>query len=624
MKGLIVAMAFALAFVCAPTASAAGWVTPAGTTNVVADSVITGGGYPVPPGATRPDPGTCRSGLYNANRSESWIAVKPGTETLVGNSKIFFEKFSTFYDFHLGAYTIQNGAVTGANQVQGYDCVSTGTQDDAAELDEQHRPERRLRHPGPRVPDDAAVQRVLGGRPAPERRDRPLLLATTSAPHWIKGNGGSDLEPNNNQTSLTLRPRRGQAVGRRQPLRRHPVPGPRLRDVDDVQRRGAGTARSAWPSRATAGRRSRRRSRSRRRARRRPATTYVYPSVGADGTLYVAFVGGFDTTNKNRVGHVYVTKSLDDGVTFGPFVEAATPGENPNGFLPNTNFRDGIIENFAASPDLSGPRLPDLRGLGRRGGQFDVKFTPVHRRRPDLVAGADGERRAQLGDDRPVPAVGRGGARTARSRSRSTTAAPRARTTRASCPTHVGDANTCIDVSLQAYKDAGTAAAPCRSAATSASRSSPGIPTSPQQKVGGITQYACAGHTDPCPHGPRLHRRLLRARDLGRQRLHVRRLHALPVADGHRRRRRAGLLPEPGARNRAAIFDWGRLLTRFAGTERDPCAAGYGRGESSGAALRDARPARARRLRLAGVGRSRTPEAHSGETGFAGSTGRVR
>ncbi len=39
---------------------------------------------------------------------------------------------------------------------------------------------------------------------------------------------------------------------------------------------------------------------------------------------------------------------------FGPFVEAATPGENPNGFLPNTLFRDGIIENFTASPTYPG------------------------------------------------------------------------------------------------------------------------------------------------------------------------------------------------------------------------------------------------------------------------------
>jgi hypothetical protein len=26
-------------------------------------------------------------------------------------------------------------------------------------------------------------------------------------------------------------------------------------------------------------------------------------------------------------------------------------------------------------------------------------------------------------------------------------------------------------------------------------------PDQPQQKVGGLTQYPCASHTDPCPHG---------------------------------------------------------------------------------------------------------------------------
>ena len=128
MKGLVVAIASAIVLVCAPAASAAGWVTPAGTTNTAADQVIAGGGYPDAPGSTKPQPGTCRTGLYNANRSESWIAVKPRTEQLVGVSKLFFEKFSTFYDFHLGAYAINNGSVAGASQVQGYDCISTGTQ----------------------------------------------------------------------------------------------------------------------------------------------------------------------------------------------------------------------------------------------------------------------------------------------------------------------------------------------------------------------------------------------------------------------------------------------------------------------------------------------------------------
>src|SRR5262249_32953549 len=102
---------------------------------------------------------------------------------------------------------------------------------------------------------------------------------------------------------------------------------------------------------------------------------YVYPSVGSDGTLYVAFVGGYDTKNKNRVGHVYVTKSTDDGQSFGPFVQAATPIENPNGSLPNTTFRDGIIENFAASPSYPGHAYLTYEDWDTAGGQFDVKLT---------------------------------------------------------------------------------------------------------------------------------------------------------------------------------------------------------------------------------------------------------
>ena len=202
MKRAAVALAALSALVMSGAGSAVSWQTPVGT-NVVADGVITGGGYPVPPGATRADPGTCRSGLYNANRSESWIAVKPGTETLIGNSKIFFEKYSTFYDFHLGTVTFQNGAVTGSKPGPGVRLRLDRHAGHAAELDEQHRPERRLRHSGPGVPGDSPVQRVLGGRPPPERRHRRLVQRRLGA-HWIRGNGGQHLEPNNNQTSLSF------------------------------------------------------------------------------------------------------------------------------------------------------------------------------------------------------------------------------------------------------------------------------------------------------------------------------------------------------------------------------------------------------------------------------------
>src|SRR5215216_4919523 len=109
MLGLVAATALALA----ATASGGTWSASVPFTNQVASTPFKGGGYPVPPGSTAPLPGTCRLGDYNANRSESWIAVQPGTEDLVGTSKVFFEKYSTFYMFHLGSYTIPNGTPAG-------------------------------------------------------------------------------------------------------------------------------------------------------------------------------------------------------------------------------------------------------------------------------------------------------------------------------------------------------------------------------------------------------------------------------------------------------------------------------------------------------------------------------
>lgn len=130
MKRLLVAGLGAL-LVLTPmpmAAAAGGWTSSVAFSNQVASSPTASGGYPVPAGQTAPVPGTCRLGDYNANRSESWVAVQPGTENLVGASKFFFEKYSTFYDFHLGAYTIPNGSVAGNVQLPGYDCISTGTQ----------------------------------------------------------------------------------------------------------------------------------------------------------------------------------------------------------------------------------------------------------------------------------------------------------------------------------------------------------------------------------------------------------------------------------------------------------------------------------------------------------------
>jgi hypothetical protein len=497
VRRLIFAGALAAALAWPAAGAAAGWEAPVGT-NVVAGEAIAGGGYPDPPGATKPEPGTCRPGLYNANRSESWIAVKPGTEALVGASKIFFENFSTFYNFHLGAYAITNGAVTGASQVQGYDCVSTGT---------QAMPPSWTNNTDPNVDFDTqgrAYQTTLPFNAFWEGGLHPngaidVSYSDDLGLHWTKGNGGRDLEPNNNQTSLA-----SGHVEDKQWIAVNHIPGNRYQDH----------VYAMWTTfNGAAGNGKIRLAVSRDRGQTfskavtitppgvtTPATTYVYPSVGSDGTLYVAFVGGFDTTNKNRVGHVYVTRSTDDGATFGPFIEAATPAENPDGFLPNTNFRDGIIESFAASPTYPGHLYLTYEDWDFAAGQFDVRLRqstdggltwgPVQtvndasnsgttdQFQPSVAAGPDGavavafyDRRAECPGDASI------------------------------LPAHRGDANTCIDISLQAYKDRGGTAGAARVGRNVRVSAFTWDPDQPQQKVGGLTQYPCAGHADPCPHG---------------------------------------------------------------------------------------------------------------------------
>jgi hypothetical protein len=317
--------------------------------------------------------------------------------------------------------------------------------------------------------------------------------------HWIKGNGGRDLEPNNNQTSLSL-----GHVEDKQWIAVNHIPGNRFQDH----------VYAMWTTfNGSAGNGKIRLSVSRDRGQTfskavtitspgvtTPATTYVYPSVGSDGTLYVAFVGGFDTMNKNRVGRVYVTRSNDDGVTFGPFVQAATPRENPDGFLPNTNFRDGIIESFAASPTHPGHLYLTYEDWDPDAGQFDVRFLQstngglnwgsvqtvndasnsptTDQFQPSVAAGPDGAVAVAFYDRRAVcpgdPSI---------------------------LPAHRGAPNTCIDVSVQAYKDRGTAAGAVPVGGNVRASQFSWNPDQPQQKVGGLTQHPCAGHTDPCPHG---------------------------------------------------------------------------------------------------------------------------
>jgi hypothetical protein len=497
------AIAALAALAAVPAAFGAGWSQSVPFTNAVVSKPVAGYGYPVPTGATRPDPGTCGVQQLNSNHSESWIAVKPGTEDLVGASKFYVGKWSTFYDFHLGSYTIEGGRPTATNQVQGYDC---GTANPDGTFT-QAMPPSWTNDTDPNVDFDTegrVYQTTLpfnaywaGGMHPNGEID--VSYSDDMGRHWTKANGFRALDTTNNQNSLTY----GHVEDKQWIAVNHVVGNVNQDHVYAMwttfngaagngkimvavsRDRGATFSKAvqlSTPSAAT------------------PANTYVYPSIGPDGAVYVAFVSGYDTSNKNRVGHVFVARSIDDGVTWAPFTLAATPVENPNGFFANTNFRDGIIENFAASPRYPGHVYLTYENWDPAAGTMDVYFTQ------STDGGFTWAAPARVNDDantsssdqfQPSVAAGPTGAVAVAFYDR-----------RAPCPTdsailasHRGAANTCINVSLQAYKDAGTTGGAQPVGANVDISQYAWDPEQPGQKVAGLSQYPCAGHSDPCPRG---------------------------------------------------------------------------------------------------------------------------
>jgi hypothetical protein len=304
---------------------------------------------------------------------------------------------------------------------------------------------------------------------------------------WVTGNGGAYLDRVPNQSSKTF-----GGVEDKQWVAVNHLPGNRYQD--HVYAAWAVFNGSATKVRIAI---SRDRGQSFTRpvtlsapAQVGPAVTYVYPSVDAAGDIYVAVVS-FLPSGKPSV--IYVTRSSDDGRSWSRFVPVTTVGVLPGCCLPNTTFRDGITEHFAASPTHPGHLYLTYEDWD--GAQFDVKFTqstnagltwtePVvvndnadptgtDQFQPSVAAGPDGavgvafyDRRAPCPPDASV------------------------------LPGHVGRSNFCIDTSLQAFKDSGNGAEPVGGNVRISEFT--WDPEQPGQTIDGIDQMACAAHQDPC------------------------------------------------------------------------------------------------------------------------------
>lgn len=478
-----------------------GWAQSVPFTNVVASSPTPGGGYPIPDGSRVPLAGTCRPGPFNSNRSESWIAVKPGTEDLVGASKFFFETFSTYYMFYVGAYQVLNGTPAGNNQVQGYDCVSTGTQgmppswtdstDPNADFDTQGRVYQTM------LPFNSYFD---ASRLHPDG-EIDMSYSDDLGRTWVKGNGGVPLEPPNHASALQL----GHVEDKQWVAVNH-IPGNAFQDH-------VYAAWAVFNGQSIKVRMAVSRDRGQTFAKAvtisapsqvGPGSTYVIPVIDAVGSLYVSVVS---FPANGDASTVYVARSTDDGRSFSPFVPVTKVTIPPGEVYANTRFRSGIVESFAASPTHAGHLYLAFEDWDAATGQADVKLTqstdagatwstpltvndnadapgvPTDQFQPTVAAGPDGavavgfyDRRLACPGDPSVLPKGRGDP--------SVLMEDR------------GRSNFCIDTSLQAYKDSGAGAQPVGANVRISEFS--WDPEQPGQHVDGLSQYPCAGATDPC------------------------------------------------------------------------------------------------------------------------------
>jgi hypothetical protein len=508
------ALSTAVVLGISPTHLAAGsgggtplWSSPVAATNTVVSTPTSGGGYPENPpvegGCVGPSPNN-----FNANHSESELAVEPGTEQIVGSSKFFFDKFSTGYNFYLGSYNI-NGSAHSNNIIQGYDCSTTETTPGVLN---QNMPPSWTNTTDPNVGFDTKGRVYQTMLPFDAfwtklHPDGEITVSTSDdfGAHWTTANGGQALE----QVPMASSTQLGHVEDKQWVAVNH-YPGNRFQDhVYSTWDIVDGNVGSTVKLRMAVSRD--------RGLTFSPAATIVsasidqmrnqfsQPAVDPSGDLYVAYT---NIGVKSNVADLFVTKSTDDGVTFNTPVKAGTGKTIGTARVTNTTFRDGINFAFAVSQDFPGHLYLAYNDFnGTQYNTFLVQSTDGGKTWTQPVAVNDDIASGKVADHfQPAVAAGPGGAVAVAFYDR-----------RANCPTDVsiiaqdqGRSNFCIDVSVQPYKDSGTVAGAVpvgpnvRASNFTWDPQQPGLlvnadgSTTDLQSLGGLGQMACARHNDPC------------------------------------------------------------------------------------------------------------------------------
>jgi hypothetical protein len=434
------------------------------------------------------------NGWYNSNFSEGALALRPGSEQLVGGAKAFFGRWSTYKANHTVSFSLSRPDGSDRRHarthlVGGFDCVSTRTQEMPPSWTNATDP-NLVWGTGGRIHQLVLAYNAYWGTVKQPNGNVYAVHSDDGGRTWSPGNGGRPVEagPEPSVDSPTYLdkpwitasqqrsgPRAGHLYGAWVLLTRS---GAEIHTAVSRNRGACWSSAAKVPTPTPLG----------------PKNPWPMVAVGADGVVHLSYVsyGRTSADGTSVPATLWSARSTDDGRTWTGFTKVTTTTVMGGSTLPGTTLHRSVVQYLAASPD--------------RPGHLYVVWNRLRHRQVDVMLAAsrdDGRtwsRPRRVNDDRG----------STHQFSATVAAGPRGAVAvgfydmRAACPRHDpailaadrGRARTCIGLTLQPFRDGPHGL--LRTSRNHLVSRHLWDPYQPGQTRGGLDQRACEDPTATC------------------------------------------------------------------------------------------------------------------------------
>jgi hypothetical protein len=352
-----------------------GWSQAVPFRQQVVSSPVAGGGYP----GAKPAPGGCVRARYDSNFSEGALALRRGTDQLVGASKAYFGRWSTFKSEHTVSFSLarhrthrHHGRLRARTHfIGGFDCVTTGTQAMPPSWTNATDP-NLVWDRGGRIHQLVLAFNAFWGTVKQPNGNVYSVYSDDAGRTWKPGNGGRpvDAGPELSVDSTTFLdkpwitanqnasdPRRGHLYGAWVLFKGD---GAEIHTAVSRNHGRSWTKAEAVPTPQTLG----------------PSNPWPMVAVGADGVVHLSYVSYGKPSAGGVPATLWSARSTDDGRTWSGFSRVARTTAIGSSKLPGTTLHRSIVQYLAVSPDRPGRLYVAWNRL--RHGQVDVMLAASH------------------------------------------------------------------------------------------------------------------------------------------------------------------------------------------------------------------------------------------------------